>query len=1812
MGWIGRLFGGSSKSRKHRADAVSFDEDRADATHRLAGVPMVEDAGDPNSEAERPFDEGEASEDLRAHADTVRHMVKGPGLGVSPGGGLRSTGTAASVLAPSSFGRGAPDRGIRPRGEQPGQGAVSDVGPQGLSAGALPALDAARQGAMKAKVFQPSKLDWGTQQKPSVLPGARFGQQAQRHMNPRRDGNSDLSALVARGKGKFAPIRESKDEDAGVNPYTGFDADAYEDQIERKVRRQRRFNRGEISAQEFDRFMGTDLPEELTREKPFDAGSTLEMGEVPAPRRRPARELPVPDRSPGLSQMWDSMEARSRAEAGARSREKLDYSLDGPRTRNFTTDDVSTEAAPLGDRPTRMITGPEALGQFVAGRKHFQGAGTAERPHQVRLDDTRYRYRRDADSDSREVAKPQALLDWERGAGARAAEEEQVQGAIQASDARAKHLSRGNRFTSFFRKLWNRKSIKKSKSDSAAAQQRLAGMRSQWEATDRSLNRSETAPREVVDPASPLAPGYAAGMAADIKGGKTAQYREAEDAPAVRAELDPFYDYAQARSEDILASKGNLIADPRSDYRDPRQVFPDPDEPKWGKGNWRDYSEWEGEETSVEEGLRRADVKKMYSRANFDKEHEQWRGQMDATIKKRLEYDKEQRRDHRPSPTLADIYARQEQSYGDVAYGSEQVDRHDRRGGEKEALRRAAKKLKSGMAPTSEDSDQQLTSKAAEAQRQQGLIAAREDDVFTYPKAKAALGAVADANSGEITRRREASDLEIAKEAQKQEGRAAFWGPIEQQRAEKQRQQEEARRAAEEAARKEIEDQQRREALRSMIASLGAEDARVPRAAREAPESQQNGEADTKGESIHERMARKKAAKDARNLEEQRRMAPLLAQMKAQDPTAYEEYERRARVAAAEGETSTVFDPSGLSIRDRFDPDSPDLVAEIDALERQATADRAARAQESEARRLAAAAEAGGARSSVINRGLSVTEDYTSRVGDREREWLGKLHEELPYTQTEEGLKDRARHAEITGPEYYQGLDAFQRFQDEKGTAERWKRGTVAFDYEGGREMTPEERLDAAWQSTTTMIDNESARRKRNARATMAGKAKGLITDKNKVTPNLLARTMSDIDAPESRSKEVKEVLKSYMEARRGGVDKGLIRRPGAKKSIAPSALPGADPERLETFLRERGVLGKKQPATPDLLDAYSMSASDFARKRMGQMWTSPVEESREEEAPDQEPEEMMPSSRPRQRIMNQELPDVGSGLARLQEQAQESQVVPPMFSSSEAYDTYRKRQQDRDELEKSIVRPAGDSVKAHHAAPVMPSAPVTKEEYLAREAREKADREAEAKFAQTKEGQKLKKEREEHIKAMGLSTGEKLKAGVDNVASKLGVGGDRRRNLKPSGGADGAEDSKVFREDLLAIRAHNATAKNADVMVREPSPLESAQNRTVQQRPQGMNLMTSYLGEYGAGQVNPMAAPANTQVSNPMANDMIRVEEGEAPQGRLNPMLIDDHLRPNLSAPDQESVQAQAPSQVPGQLASAIAQQPKSLGGRLLNAIGLGASGSQQAPAQQAPQPAVIRPEHRLAAERAANGRQQAAGADRAKFLEETARTIAEREAAKLREPGFKAPNAVDPDRELAKGGPGLMERLESGMDQMGADIESGMLGGIGQAGIPLVSMAANAQNAMNASSRAASAKEQAKAKAQQEKEQRALIEELRRKQAQGLMKQIASGAKNPEMMGDLYAASSQRKAQGRAGLQDKLLADYDQYQKLRSDYKAGAHKRAVGEYANETIERKVLKDGDLLKEMLVPDFDVSESLNDIMAGEKIKHGYFRVPRKK
>ena len=203
----------------------------------------------------------------------------------------------------------------------------------------------------------------------------------------------------------------------------------------------------------------------------------------------------------------------------------------------------------------------------------------------------------------------------------------------------------------------------------------------------------------------------------------------------------------------------------------------------------------------------------------------------------------------------------------------------------------------------------------------------------------------------------------------------------------------------------------------------------------------------------------------------------------------------------------------------------------------------------------------------------------------------------------------------------------------------------------------------------------------------------------------------------------------------------------------------------------------------------------------------------------------------------------------------------------------------------------------------------------------------------------------------------------------------------------------------------------------------------------------------------------------------------------------------------------------------------------------GWGGSGSRQAPAQQAPQPAVIRPEHRLAAERAANGRQQVADADRATFLEKTARTIAEREATKLREPGFEAPNAVDPDRELEK--------------------------------------------------------------------------EMRREQAQGLMKRIAAGAKYPEMMGDLYADSSQRKAQGRAGMQDKLLADYGEYQKLRSDYKAEAHNRAEGEYSSHTIKRKTLKDGDLLKEMLVPNFDASQDLNDIMAGVKIKHGYYRVPRK-
>jgi hypothetical protein len=99
---------------------------------------------------------------------------------------------------------------------------------------------------------------------------------------------------------------------------------------------------------------------------------------------------------------------------------------------------------------------------------------------------------------------------------------------------------------------------------------------------------------------------------------------------------------------------------------------------------------------------------------------------------------------------------------------------------------------------------------------------------------------------------------------------------------------------------------------------------------------------------------------------------------------------------------------------------------------------------------------------------------------------------------------------------------------------------------------------------------------------------------------------------------------------------------------------------------------------------------------------------------------------------------------------------------------------------------------------------------------------------------------------------------------------------------------------------------------------------------------------------------------------------------------------------------------------------------------------------------------------------------------------------------------------------------------------------------------------------------------------------------------------------MGDLYAASSQRKAQGRAGLQDKLLSEYDDYQKLRSDFKAGAHERAEGAYANETIERRKLPKDDLLREMLVPGFDVSKGMSDILEGDKIQHGYYRVPRKK
>ncbi len=1799
----------SRKSSSSPIDSGSPEQDRDDATHRLAGLPVVDDSP---PEAERPFDEDAAREDLRAHADTVRGMVKTPGLSVGPGGRVSSTGTARLALAPSSFGRGAADSGIRPRGFQPAEGSLADVGPQGANSG-LPGLESGRRKALKEGVFQRPSLDSTKPNAPSHLSGARFGQQARRKMNPQRD---RFAELVAGGKGKFAPIVESADESvSAVNPATGFDADAYEQQLEAKQLMHRRFMKGEISVQELDRFLGNDLPVELPREKPFDAGSTLEMGQAQAPARPAVREMPVPDRSPGLEQMWDSMEARSRAEAGARSREKLEFATEGPRTRNFTTDDLPAQEARAGARPTQMIEGPQALGEFVASREFFQGAGTEERPHQVRLDDTRYRYRRDANSDSREVAKPQALLAWERGAADRANQEGEIEGSMRASEARAKHLSRGNWFTSRIRKWWNSKSIKKSKGDMAAAQQQLAGLRSQWDETDRSLNRSEAEPRAQVDPESPLAPGYGAQMASDAAAGMH-RWREAEEAPAVRAELDPFYDRAQARSEDILAQKGSVIADPASGYKDPRQVYPAPEQPRWGVGGWRDYSEWDGEETTVEEGLRRADVRNMYSRENFDRAQEQWNKQMDATLRQRSAFETEQRRMVRPSPTLADIYARQEESYGDVGYGSEQVDRQARGAAEKEALRRAARKLKGGFTPTSEDSAEQVEAKGTEARRQQGLITDAEEGGLQYPKAKAALGALSDASTGELTQRQEASDLALAKEAQREEGRAAFWGPIEKQRADKQREREEAQKAAEaeqqrqaEEQEREAEEQLRLESIRARYAgnlSTSLADGGVSREVREDYQRQQNPDAGLEHLSLRERMKAKKEQRAERERAEAERWAPIRAQSRA----IADAKEKESRVAseesamAQEGLGVKDFDPSSFSVSNRFDPDSPDLLAEIEAME-----------QKSKAQRLSVAAEAGGARASVTNRGISVTEDYADRVQDREQEWRTKLLEELPYSRTGEGLKDKARMGEITSPDYYQGLAAFEEFQEEKSTAERFKRGTVAYDYEGGRDMTPEERLDAAWQSAETGIDNEARRRKQNNRQTLAGNIKGAFVDKHKVSDALLRQTMTGIDAPDAREKEVKGLLKSYMGNRKAGVEKGLIRRPEAQKSIAPRLLPGEDPERLEAFLRGKGVLGKKSTATPDLLDAYSMSPADFAKKRMGQMWVAPPEQTMSQPVvseEQQEPEEMMTATRPRRRIMMQEGASSGESLQALQQQLQGGQAEESQPAQQESHAEYRERTRKLNEWYQMMQ--GSSAFKPRPQEPVtMPSAPLTKEEYLAREKAANDERQAWEKQRNTKEGKARAKQHEEYIRSMGLSTGEKLTNALESVKAKFGGGGPKLRSLEePTGEA--AEDLRVHLEDNRQIREHNATVPEA--MVPERTYNQSIEDRTVAQRPGGISLATSYFGDAGS-RANPLSAQRNLVVDpEAMSEGMPRVEEGQSGNaGRqgIAPIQITDYFATNATERQEAQEahqQASAPSRgVINLPANAGQQSSGGLGARIMNAIGLGSS-SQQAQQPAPVPPAVIRPEHRLAAQRSTQGRQGITEADRAKYVEDTARSIAEREAGKLRDPAFKAPDLKAPT--VARSGPGLMDRLEDGMESMGAQMESGLLSSIGQANIPLVSMAANAQNSMNTSARAASTKEQAKAAAKAEAEQRELAEKLQRTQAQGLMKSIVAGAKTPELMGDLYAESSQRKAQGRAGMQDKLLADYDNYQKLRTDYKAKAHKKAEGEYADYTIEREELPKGDLMREMLVPDFDLSASIGDIMKGDKIKHGYFRVPRRK
>ncbi|MFZ4817538.1 MAG: hypothetical protein ACOYLU_02725 [Limisphaerales bacterium] len=928
-----------------------------------------------------------------------------------------------------------------------------------------------------------------------------------------------------------------------------------------------------------------------------------------------ARDAPVSPFAPGLAEETENTlnEDESRRARGFRYSVKTSRSGEQvPVRRPLPKDDAYAERFEGALGPTQMLEMSDLEGLIQKRRADVRDPGGRfgdnfmPRPRYAgqgnfrSLDTTRYQYQRSPDGPVWDVTSPEPLLDWERATQQRSAEiaarEQEKEGhdAYIAKREGEKGIGRwwNNLKRSFSKTFGGRtRKLRDARNASSRLSDEIGQRRMAQDYGDAGFGARRNGVRP--EPQYPTKADVRQGIERDpqamLKLQPTSQ--TTDQFTDRRAMLDEFYNQAEQEKGTILSGSPEIIKDLNA--QDPKPESPR--EPK------KPEAEVANEGASVQELLQMNDRNDRRQK-EYQQQLKQFQEDSASFPERMKKYDDDRANGLLPKPGLADVYARQERSMGEVGYGSAKVDlprpeRLDPRDPtrvlegpnwhqqmKKEGLRRAGRQLEGEFAEPKvprmraayddeqpswglgDDTFAEADALSKRVSNEQMLVSASGKEL---PKTVEALEKRQQGVTGVMNR---LASRHGAKQSAERVTRADFAG-IDDARKLKLQEAEDARREEFKTEKDEFKARMRR--------------ATGDPVGQAQPESAKDHDF---SDELLQRRAQAQRDAELLQLAKARQDESLVASGTLLEGVGniddFADFDDYFAAEGGQGERNNKREQAEKLAR-----------TESEIQEQQAR--QAEERRQAEEARLAEAAEGTEVK---LPGGLASVSDEGFYNGDQsDDKHKSQMMAKALHYQDKGQLKEAVKNGEnITTSKYNDAVDAIEVLNRLKG------------DEQIPQALTKAQQLDHAWNLARSNIDDEALRRQGEGWAGRLGRAQGSRNEVTKDQALAFAEEHGYDQSDKGRQKQVREQMRSYMKLREAGERSGLVSRPQAKKNRAPGFLPGEDRERLTKFLRSKKIFGKLEDPNADALDAYSMSQADFVRARLQSPDQQPVDEREE------------------------------------------------------------------------------------------------------------------------------------------------------------------------------------------------------------------------------------------------------------------------------------------------------------------------------------------------------------------------------------------------------------------------------------------------------------------------------------------------------------------------------------------------------------------------------------------------------------------------